>query len=325
MSASTADKTHLPEGLEQVPLVSIIIPAYNAATLIEETLDSLLNQTHSAIEIIVVDDGSTDNTADVVQRYGRSVILLQQRNSGGCSGPRNTGLRVAKGTFVTFFDADDLMRPDKIARQVACLRSNPELVAVLTDYRNFTGSAPWKSTHFETCPGLTEELNRHSDDLAVLSGDRAQTLLLKENFNISNSPMYHTAALRQIGGFNEDLKSSEDFELIYRIARLGPLGLIRAIGFDRRMHDANMTNRIDHVLRYKIASRAKIAESETDVQRRNSLRHQIGEFHLGLADELARKGNAQALLHIPKAWRYGAFAPIRALKIATKYVVKTLT
>jgi len=302
MSASTADKTHLPEGLEQVPLVSIIIPAYNAATLIEETLDSLLNQTHSAIEIIVVDDGSTDNTADVVQRYGRSVILLQQRNSGGCSGPRNTGLRVAKGTFVTFFDADDLMRPDKIARQVACLRSNPE-----------------------TCPGLTEELNRHSDDLAVLSGDRAQTLLLKENFNISNSPMYHTAALRQIGGFNEDLKSSEDFELIYRIARLGPLGLIRAIGFDRRMHDANMTNRIDHVLRYKIASRAKIAESETDVQRRNSLRHQIGEFHLGLADELARKGNAQALLHIPKAWRYGAFAPIRALKIATKYVVKTLT
>ena len=318
MSASTAEK-------EPIPLVSIIVPAYNAATLIEETLDSLLKQTHPAVEVIVVDDGSKDNTAEVVRRYGRGVILLQQPNSGGCSGPRNTGLRVATGTFVTFFDADDLMRSDKIARQVACLRSRPELVVVLTDYRNFTGSAPWKSTHFETCPDLIEELNRHTDEVVVLSGDRAQTLLLKENFNISNSPMYHTAALKEIGGFNEDLKSSEDFELIYRVARRGPLGLIRAIGFDRRMHDANMTNRIDHVLRYKIASRSTIAESETNAQRRDSLHRQIGEFHLGLADELARKGNRQALLHIPKAWRYGALSPMRALKIATKYVVKSFS
>lgn len=305
----------------KVPLVSIIIPAYNAATMVEETLDSLLRQTHPAIEIIVVDDGSKDDTAAVVRRYGRGVQLLQQNNSGGCSAPRNTGLRVAQGEFVTFFDADDLMRPTKIASQVANFQAAPQIVASLTDYRNFTASAPFAETHFETCPQLQAELARRGASPAIIPGDTARDLLLIENFNISNSPMYRADFLRAQGAFDENLKASEDYELIYRVAGFGPLGVLREVGFDRRMHDSNMTTRMGHVLTYKIASRAKLAALENDAARRKALERRVGDYHLHFADFLAESRDAGSLRHLAGAWRHGVAGVGRSARIVGKLLL----
>src|SRR5690606_16515588 len=118
-------------------LVSVVIPAYNAAGLIGETIESILTQRYPSVEIIAVDDGSADATANVVEGFGSRVRLARQPNSGGCSSPRNHGLRLARGEYVTFFDADDLMLPDKLARQVQYLEAHPDVSMVLMDYRNF--------------------------------------------------------------------------------------------------------------------------------------------------------------------------------------------
>ncbi|HEY6644783.1 glycosyltransferase family 2 protein [Povalibacter sp.] len=303
-------------------LVTVVIPAYNVQSLIEATLDSISRQIYPAVEIIVVDDGSTDATARVVQDYGRGVILLQQPNSGGCSGPRNTGLRHASGEFVTFFDADDLMRPEKIASQVACFQSIPAIVASLTDYRNFTGQTPALQTHFQTCPLLLRELDRHGPaSPVILPGAVAREILLEENFNISNSPMYRTNVLRGLGAFDEELKASEDYELIYRVAGAGPIGFLRDVGFDRRMHDSNMSNRTAHILKYKILSRAKLASAETDDVRRKKLLRSVGDYHLSLADYQTGSRDRECLAHLTQAWKLGAASFGQALRILTKWTL----
>lgn len=107
------------------PLVSVIIPAYNAQDMIGETLDSILAQTYRNLEIIVVDDGSTDRTSQVVKGYGSRVLYHYQKNSGGCAVPRNAGIERSSGDFLCFIDADDLMAPDRVALQVAFMERYP--------------------------------------------------------------------------------------------------------------------------------------------------------------------------------------------------------
>lgn len=303
-------------------LVSVIIPAYNAASLIEETLHSVLAQTHTSMEVIVVDDGSTDQTADVVGKYAPRVQLVRQANSGGCSSPRNHGLRVASGEFVTFFDADDIMDPDKIARQVACFLSNPEIVAAVTDYRNFVDDTPASATHFQSCPLLQAELDRVGQiSPVVLPGALVRTILLEENFNISNSPLFRTRALREeLGAFDEELKASEDYELIYRVAGAGPIGILRDVGFHRRMHAFNMSNRTAHILKYKILSRTKLASMETDAARREALLRRAGEYHLGLANHLTGSRDRECWTHLASAWKLRTASTRQVLRTAIKWV-----
>src|SRR5712691_12899952 len=103
------------------PLVSVIIPAFNAERFIRQTLDSVLAQTYQNLEVIVVDDGSTDRTRECVLSYRDRVKYLYEENSGGCSKPRNEGIRAASGALLAFLDADDVMAPHRIAREVRFL------------------------------------------------------------------------------------------------------------------------------------------------------------------------------------------------------------
>ena len=98
--------------------VSAIIPAYNADSFIREAVDSALGQTHTDVEVIVVDDSSTDDTASVLQSYGERIIVHRQPN-GGVAAARNAGARLASGRWVAFLDADDVWLPTKIERQLA--------------------------------------------------------------------------------------------------------------------------------------------------------------------------------------------------------------
>lgn len=107
------------------PRVSIIIPCYNAERWLAETLESALAQTWSAIEIIVINDGSRDRSLDVAEKFaGRGVRVIDQPNQGA-SAARNHGLRVARGDFIQYLDADDLLSPDKLAAQIELLRARP--------------------------------------------------------------------------------------------------------------------------------------------------------------------------------------------------------
>ncbi len=108
----------------QAPLISIVIPAYNASAFVEETIDSALAQTYSDVEVIVVNDGSTDDTLERVAKYGDKISVLTQRNQGLC-GARNSGFRVAKGEVLLFLDSDDLIVPTFLEERMRMLDKHP--------------------------------------------------------------------------------------------------------------------------------------------------------------------------------------------------------
>ena len=115
------------------PLVSIIIPAYNCRRWLGEAIDSALAQTHPHCEIIVIDDGSTDGTGEWVQVHYDSRIRYHWQPNGGVARARNTGLHLAQGDYIQFLDADDILSPEKVARQVAHLESHPEWAVAYCD------------------------------------------------------------------------------------------------------------------------------------------------------------------------------------------------
>ena len=117
-------------------LVSVVIPAHNSGPYIAPALDSILAQKHRPIEILVVDDGSTDSTAEMVRGYAPEVRVIEQEQRGHPAA-RNTGIRAAAGEFLGFLDHDDLWSPDKLELQIACFERNPRLDLVFGHIQNF--------------------------------------------------------------------------------------------------------------------------------------------------------------------------------------------
>src|SRR3989441_12309052 len=111
------------------PYVSVVIPVYNGERYLADAIQSVRDQTYQNFEVIVVDDGSTDGSAEVAQSFGEAIRYVHQANGGVCKA-RNTGMAVARGGYLAFLDQDDLWLPDKLATQVAYLDSHPEVGAV---------------------------------------------------------------------------------------------------------------------------------------------------------------------------------------------------
>jgi glycosyltransferase involved in cell wall biosynthesis len=118
------------------PLISCIVPVFNGERYLGETLDSILAQTYQPLEILVVDDGSTDGTGALVAQYGRRLRHLWQTNAGEAAA-RNLGLAAAQGEFVAFVDADDLWQPEKLQRQMARFQEPAPIDLCFTQYKNF--------------------------------------------------------------------------------------------------------------------------------------------------------------------------------------------
>jgi glycosyltransferase involved in cell wall biosynthesis len=124
----TADK--------ETAAVSVVIPSYNSAHHISETLESVFSQSYRPHEIIVVDDGSTDDTRAVLEKYSDRIIYVYQKNAGEPAA-RNTGIRRASGEFIAFLDADDLWLPNKLTLQMDYFEKHPEVDLVYTDMKQF--------------------------------------------------------------------------------------------------------------------------------------------------------------------------------------------
>jgi glycosyltransferase involved in cell wall biosynthesis len=118
------------------PLVSVIIPAHNSGVHLKPTLESVLAQEHRPLEVVVVDDGSTDGTADVAESFGPPVVVVRQA-CGGHPAARNAGIRASSGEFLAFVDHDDLWSPGRLSAQLACFDEDPSLDLVFGHIRNF--------------------------------------------------------------------------------------------------------------------------------------------------------------------------------------------
>jgi glycosyltransferase involved in cell wall biosynthesis len=192
-------------------LVSVVVPAFNAASLVGETIESILAQDHPAWELIVVDDGSTDDTSRVVERYLKAgpVRLFRQPNRG-VAAARNLGVREARGELVAFCDSDDLWRPDKLSRQTP-LFEDPGVVLV---YSGADRLLP---------DGRVQEVpDRFYDE-----GRCFQSLLVR-NFITCSSAVARRSEVMAAGGFDErrQLMGLEDKHLWIRLSRRG---LVRAV------------------------------------------------------------------------------------------------
>lgn len=302
--------------LSEAPLVSVVIAAYNAERHIVETLESVRSQTYPHIEIIVVDDGSTDGTADRVRAFGHGVRYVHQPNSGTCSKPRNTGIACATGELITVLDADDLLVPDKTARQVDFLRRHPDAGCVVVDYQNFGTSGPIGPTQFQTCPRLTRILEQKAAEGGkaagrakaeergcVLSCDEATSLLAMENYT-SSSLMIRREVLGEAGAYDESLRASEDFELQYRISTTFLTGVLPHVGLRRRLHESNMSADVSRMLQAKIASRSKLLALERNPAQRRLLRGALATLFLDLGYYETGRNNRRALGAILTSVRY---------------------
>lgn len=192
-----------------LPLVSVIIPAYNAAAFLAKTLDSVLAQTYENVETIVVDDGSTDTTPQLLDSYRNRITILRQTNAGQAAA-RNNGARSAKGEFLAFLDSDDLWDSDKIARQVELLNRFPTALAVYCDHRT-----------------IDAEGNPRSSSAALAhprpSGDILRSLLLGPCIVTPGLVLLRRHAFNASGGFDEAplMRGHEDYALWLRLATQG--------------------------------------------------------------------------------------------------------
>ena len=180
--------------------VSIIIPAYNAAAFVRDTIDSALAQTHPDIEVIVVDDSSTDDTPQVLAEYGDRIRVHRQPNAG-VAGARNTGAQLATGDWVSFLDADDVWAPRKVAAQLEA-----------------AGSCRWvySNRYNFGARGVLPEVQ--SDVTLMTDGDVFVPLLLRGNFITVSSVMMHRGLFHDVGGFYHQKGGCEDWDLWLRIA-----------------------------------------------------------------------------------------------------------
>ncbi len=268
------------------PLVSVIIPAFNAQEFIGETFDSILAQTYKNLEIIVIDDGSTDRTSQVVHNYKAPVFYHYQSNSGGCAVPRNNGIAHSSGEFLCFVDADDILVPDRIARQVDFMERNPSVGLVFCDYQNFNEKGPYPNSHFQTCPRLWSRLKGQRELLL----DNPCELLVQENFGIAGSFLMRRNILKFESGFEPTLRACEDFHFYYRLARHTRVGVINEVGMLRRWHGDNMSANSLKMLSEGIRSRTLLRSSENNARLREQLDQYIAERHTSLARYYADHG-----------------------------------
>ena len=215
------------------PLVSIIIPTYNRAEFLSKAIESALNQTYDNIEILVVDDGSTDNTKKVVQNLQKNnsnIRYFWQKNSGGAAKPKNKGIENTKGRYIAILDSDDEFLPTKIEKQLQTFKKSKsdKLMAVGTD---------------------AKEIYKEKNKIRIFhvpNYDNPLKELLKHDYMGSGSAMmYKKELFHEIGMFDENLKSGQDAEMRLRIASSGyNFHFIHKPLFKYKIHKGNISQSI---------------------------------------------------------------------------------
>lgn len=219
-----------------MPLVSVVVPAYNVADTIVETIRSIQNQTFRDFELIVINDGSTDNTLEVLDTIDEPRMKVFSYENGGLPEARNRGIDRAQGELITFIDADDLWTPDKLELQVAALQNHPE------------AGLAYSWTSF-----MDSEGKNFSPDYPVEFEGEIYPQLLVGNFITSGSNvMLRKAAIESVGNFDPNLKSIEDWEYWLRVAAKWPFALVKKYQILYRQSATSMASKVDVMEKFSL-------------------------------------------------------------------------
>lgn len=185
-----------------MPIISVIIPAYNAEKTIKETIQSVLNQTLQDFELLIINDGSQDATLEVIESIQDPRIKIFSYPNAGSSASRNRGIALAKGEYISFIDADDLWTADKLEAQYKALQENPQAAVAYSWTEHIDESGQFLRS------GPQQSFN----------GDVYGRLLLEDFIGNGSNPLIRAQAFAEVGDFDESLAHSEDWDLWLRLA-----------------------------------------------------------------------------------------------------------
>ena len=224
------------------PKISVIIPVYNCERFVAETLDSVIAQSCQDWEIVMVDDGSTDRSKDIIQGYQEKFpekIKYYYQDNAGVAAARNTALKYAQGEYVAFLDADDLWCPQKLQKQINVLDTNSGIGFVYTDNEFVDENGQF--------------IENYTRKVKLISGNILLELYC-DFFLMIPSVMVRRSCLNVVGSFDENLKVGEDYDFLLRLAKDFKVEVIKEKLWKRRVCEAS-TSRRNHV-----------GNAETDIQ-----------------------------------------------------------
>ena len=247
--------------------VSVVIPTHDRGRVVVEAIESALAQTHPPLEVIVVDDGSTDDTAERVGRLRDARVRYLRRPHAGVSAARNAGIAAATGDLVAFLDSDDLWKPDKVEAEIAALARYPSAAGVFSDLEKVDG-ATFVPSFMRRTRVFSRLLAERAYREGLLLSPRALYLCLLQEVPIKTPALtVRRSALERVGGFNEAWTSSEDWEFLLRFARRGslvyvdrPLAVIRISADSLHRRDQERGELM--MLRLLASERRRVADPE---------------------------------------------------------------
>lgn len=305
-SVRNNDRLREPINSKGLPSVAVVIPTYNYGRFISRAVESVLSQTLPAAEIVVVDDGSTDNTRAVLENFKDKVRYVRQENQGVCAA-RNTGARQSSAAFIAFADADDIWLPTKLEKQIAQFAADEEIGLVHCGMREFNSeSGETVRFHLQGGEGWV------ADDLLlwekpIVIGPGGTIVVKREAFDM-------------VGGFDPQMKVGEDWDFCYRVARRFKLGFVPEVLVDYRSHGKNAHKNIAEMeCGMKVFYEKAFAADEVP---RSLKRRALGNYHRVLAGSYFSAGMYKNFLHHasrslwerPAGIRYFLEFPIRKFR-----------
>ena len=314
-------------------LVSVIVPTVNRAHCVARAIDSACGQTHRDLDVVVVDDGSSDGTADLVcSRYASDtrVRYIRQENQGVASA-RNTGLRAARGAFIALLDSDDVWRPWKLELQLACLARHPRVGMVWSDMEAIDPAGQVTHPRFlrtmYSCwrhypdPGVifggADDLARIAPMLAAEVGagrlytGEAFSPMIRGNLVHTSTVLLRRDRADQVGFFNEQLKlAGEDFDFHLRTCHAGPVGFLDLVTIQYQVGMEDRLTRPEHSLalatNFLRTIEPFIARHRADIHLPNAAVHAVlAEAHQWLAEtQFSRGGMRDARYHFAVSLRH---------------------
>ena len=282
------------------PIVSVIVPTYNYARYLPRALDSLLKQNAVRPEVIVVDDGSTDNTPELLNAYAPYVFSIRQENAG-VSAARNNGIGKARGAFLGFLDPDDFYHPNKLTRQIALLERHPECGWTYCDCV-FLDENTGESKKFS-------EQYRYREKLALESA-RLFEALIPSNFIPPVSLLVRRDLLDVAGHFDTRFSGLEDFDLVLRLAALSPAIYSTEILATYTWHRGGLGQNRQRMDRDKYIILAKIASLHPEKIRKHgrASRKAVADMHNWFAwRHMEKRQWSEALLRLRSSLRVYPF------------------
>ena len=215
-------------------LVSVVIPVYNSEQYITECIDSALTQTYQNIEIIIVDDGSTDNTVNIISEYNNELIKLFHQKNTGSGAARNHGIEQASGTWIAFLDADDIWLPDKLQKQL-----------------EHCSDLDWSHTDLYLHGDVYPRHTKTTELTPKHSGFILKNLLVENSIGTS-SVIIKKEILQKLGAFNTDLRALQDWDLWLRVAAENQICYVDEPLVYYRVHSSSVSRNVRKTLPYHL-------------------------------------------------------------------------